>query len=150
MDDLQDGRLGQDPGLAGAGVDPGDDLLGRIAGQAIAGGVPQPGREGDLAWGLPGAGGGDLGGAVGVVLDASAAGLNRAEDGLEGERRGAAAGDPLAVFAVAPGQDELGVGLFDGVLEQEAFEHLAPRSMPASRRLGRSASCSGRGSSRQT
>ena len=85
----------------------------------------RPGGEGDLAWGLPGVGRGDLGGAVGLVLDASAADLDRAEDGLEGERGGAAADDPLAVLAVPLGQDEFGVGLFDGLLEEAAFEHLA-------------------------
>jgi hypothetical protein len=42
-----------------------------------------------------------------------------------GERGGAAAGDPLAVFAVPSGQDQFGVGLFDGLLEQAAFEQLA-------------------------
>jgi hypothetical protein len=33
--------------------------------------------------------------------------------------------DPLTVFAVPLGQDELGVGPFDGVLEQAALEDLA-------------------------
>jgi hypothetical protein len=68
---------------------------------------------------------GDLGRAVGLMLDPPTADLDRAEDGLEGERRGAAAEDPLAVLASASGQDQLGVGAFDGLLEQTAFEHLA-------------------------
>jgi len=68
---------------------------------------------------------GDLGGAVGCVLDPSPPDLDRSEDGLEGERRGAAAEDPMPLLAVPLGQDELGVGLFDSVLEQAAFEYLA-------------------------
>jgi hypothetical protein len=59
------------------------------------------------------------------VLDASPPDLDRAENSLEGERRGAAADDPTSLLAVPSGQDEFGVGLFDGVLEQAAFEHLA-------------------------
>jgi hypothetical protein len=85
VDDLQDGRLGQHSALAGAGVDPVHDLLRRIAEQAVTGLVPQTRRQGDLARGLPGVGRGDLGRAVGFVLDASAADLDGAEDGLEGE-----------------------------------------------------------------
>jgi hypothetical protein len=31
----------------------------------------------------------------------------------------------LALFAVPTGQDQFGIGLFDGLLEEAAFEHLA-------------------------
>lgn len=61
---------------------------------------------------------GDLGGAIGLVLDASPPDLDRAENSLEGERRGAAADDPTSLPAAPSGQDEFGVGL-------AAFEHLA-------------------------
>ena len=125
VDDLQDGRLGQHGLFAGPRVDPDDGLLGRIAEHPVAGRVTQPRRDGDLSRGLPGVGGGDLGRAVGVVLDASAADVDRAEDGLEGVGGGAAAGDPPAVFAVPSRQDQFGVGLLDGLLEQPAFEDLA-------------------------
>ena len=68
---------------------------------------------------------GDLGRPVGFVLDASASDPDRAEDRLEGERCGAAAEDALALFALPLGQDQLGVGPLDGLLEQLALEHLA-------------------------
>lgn len=139
VDDLQDGRLGQHPVLAGAGVDPGDSLLGRIAPQAVAGGVAQPRSDGDLARGLPGVGGGDLSRAVGPVRDASAADGDRAEDGLEGRGDGAAAGDAPAVLAVPSRQDQFGVGPLDGRPEQPAFEPLSAAfdaGLEAPRQLG--------------
>jgi hypothetical protein len=58
------------------------------------------------------------------LRDASPLDLDGAEDGLEGKRGGAPANNPLALFAAAPRQDQFGVGLFDGVLEEAAFEHL--------------------------
>src|SRR5262249_52307395 len=82
VDDLQDGGLGQHTAFAGAGVDAGYGLLGRIAEHAVTGRSPQTGGDGNLAWGLPGTGRGDLGGAVGLVLDASPLDVHRTEDGL--------------------------------------------------------------------
>jgi hypothetical protein len=125
VDDLEDSRLGQHPRFPGAGVDPGDGLLRRIPEQAVTRRAPQARGQGDLVWRLPGVGRGDLGRAVSPVLDAAAADPDGAEGRLEGERGGTAAEDPSAVLASASGQDELGVGPLDGVLEQPAFEDLA-------------------------
>jgi hypothetical protein len=69
VDDFQDSRLGQHLALTGAGIDPGDDLLRRVAEQAITGGVSQPWCQSDMAWGLPGVARGDLGRAGDLVLD---------------------------------------------------------------------------------
>ena len=82
------------------------------------------GSERDLLGCIPGAGRGDLGGAVRFVFDTPPPDLDRAEDGLEGERRGAAAHDPLAPLAAAVGQDEVGIGVLDDVAEQPTFDHL--------------------------
>src|SRR5262249_10658911 len=46
---------------------------------------------------------------------------------LEAERGRAAADDPLALLALAPGQDELAIGPFDGLLEQLTLEDLPTR-----------------------
>jgi hypothetical protein len=79
---------------------------------------------------------------------APAANLDRAKDGLEAERRGATAGDPLTVLAVSLGQDPFGVGAFEGLREEAAFEELAAAFDAGLQELGRSASCWGMGSSR--
>src|SRR5262249_53149214 len=105
MDDLQDGRLGQHPDFVGAGFDSGHGLLRRIADQALAGAVAEARRQCDLVWRLPGVGRGDLGRAIGFVLDASPLDLDGAEDGLEGKRGGATANNPLTALAAAPRQD---------------------------------------------
>lgn len=68
---------------------------------------------------------GDLGRAIGVVLDPPLPDLDRAEDGLEGERGRAAAEDPLALFATPVGQDQRGVGVLHDLLKQPALEHLS-------------------------
>lgn len=78
-DHVRHRRLGQHPGFPGAGVDPGHDLGGRIPQPTVAGRVPQTGGQGDRAWGLPGVGRGDRGGAVGGVLDPSSPDLDRSE-----------------------------------------------------------------------
>jgi hypothetical protein len=56
---------------------------------------------------------------------APAANLDRAKDSLEGQRRGTTAGDPLTILAVSLGQDPFGVGAFEGLREEAAFEELA-------------------------
>jgi hypothetical protein len=101
-------------------------VLRRIAKQAVTGRVPLPRRQGDRAWALPGVGRGDLRGAVGIVPEAATADLDGTEDGLEGVRGRATAGELSTVLAVPLGHDELGVGALDGLREQAAFEQLAP------------------------
>jgi hypothetical protein len=59
------------------------------------------------------------------MRDAAPPDLDSAEDGLGGKRGRATADDPLPLFGVPTGQDHLGIGVFDGLLEEAAFEHLA-------------------------
>ncbi len=69
VNDLQHGGLGQQPLLAGALIDPGHGPSRRTDEQAVTDRSAQPGRQRDLARGLPGRRRRDLGGAVGLVLD---------------------------------------------------------------------------------
>jgi hypothetical protein len=122
--DLQHGGLGQHPLLTRSGIDPGHGPPGRMHEHAVTDGIAQPGRHRHLMRRLPGAGRGDLSAAVGFVLDPLPSHRHGAKDRLEGERGGAAADDPLALLPLTPGQDELAIGLLDGLLEQAALEVL--------------------------
>lgn len=66
-----------------------------------------------------------MGGACVLVLQAGAADSDGAEDGLEGGAGAAPAAELLAGLAAEAAEDQLQVGVLEGLLEDQALEALA-------------------------